>query len=70
MLSGRGVSCIPLKVVIFSRFHQKTHVKASIHQIHFKIFVDNFITHPWAGEDFSLKIDVDDQTIWKSTLEL
>ena len=26
--------------------------------------------HPWAGEDLSLKIDVDDQTIWKSTLEL
>ena len=23
--------------------------------------------HPWAGENSSLKIDVDDQTIWKST---
>ena len=27
-------------------------------------------SHPWAGEDLSLKIDVDDQTIWKSALEL
>ena len=26
--------------------------------------------HSWAGKDLSLKIDVDDQTIWKSTVGL
>ena len=28
------------------------------------------LAHPWAGEDLSLKIDVDDQTIWKSIVGL
>ena len=27
-------------------------------------------SHPWAREDLSLKVNVGDQTIWKSTLEL
>ena len=31
---------------------------------------EKVIVHPWAGENFSFKIDVDDQNIWKSTLGL
>ena len=27
-------------------------------------------THPWAGEDLSLKIDAINQTIWKINLKL
>ena len=27
------------------------------------------LAHPWAGENWSLKIDVDDQNILKGTLE-
>ena len=34
------------------------------------IRISNFIMHPWAGEDLSVKIDECDQTIWKSTPEL
>ena len=32
--------------------------------------VEEFDSHPWAGEDLSLKIDERDQTIWICILEL